>query len=512
MLKNNFDFLGFLHESVSTAACNNFPKTYDPKWVTDEIRSIKTNVCLIIYSDHDCKGRSIKVLANYGSADLVKDWKSTVTGPETLHRLNEAYPDYSWNTKSFHICNDEIGGRKFNLDITDYKEEFISYLKPTVLLSYSNICSCNNIPKYIQNMNKWSIDNYGNSLIAYFEPNCGSSQYSPLWIPSGFSSYSMGISLFSQTSEFNEIISSVESFGPDINSEYFQLNCINIYSSIVKFVVLEPGNEAKNAESYAESNVEMTSSKTEFRNNANSQLSQTYSASLSVRTLFSVDTGTNFNKMKRVQVDNSFDVETRKVNGQSASTSSSLAEEVGVETKASTKFLGVGLEITASYSKTTGNARSNSTSVSQEAGLKEGFRKAYESSRTSATEQSNSTVVENTKTFSVSQTINVSPCTEQTVNAYVKMVTMNREFMAVAKVGGKLGDRVMTAAEVRYYMDTRTLTYISDFDAFSVWAYMHGHFRAEYAMSAFINSEGNTLFDCVSYIKSKNLIANLLRQ
>lgn len=140
-------FPGFLHESDSILSCTNLPKQHNVDWVTDEIGSIKTNVCLMIYSEHDCKGRSIKLFPELGSTDLFDDWKSTVSGPDTLAALTETHPGYQWTTKSFHICNNEAGGPQLSLEITNYQVHFLADTKPNVLQNYENLCSCRNIPK-----------------------------------------------------------------------------------------------------------------------------------------------------------------------------------------------------------------------------------------------------------------------------------------------------------------------------------------------------------------------------
>lgn len=61
---------------------------------------------------------------------------------------------------SFHICNEEEGSNQLNLEITKH----FDWYAPDVLESYSNVCSCINVPQYVQNMSTWSINNHHNAF------------------------------------------------------------------------------------------------------------------------------------------------------------------------------------------------------------------------------------------------------------------------------------------------------------------------------------------------------------
>lgn len=61
-------------------------------------------------------GRSIKIEAP-GNSNLKKVWESTVTGKRTLSLIYTEYPNWKWETKSYHICNREEGGSSLNVEI-----------------------------------------------------------------------------------------------------------------------------------------------------------------------------------------------------------------------------------------------------------------------------------------------------------------------------------------------------------------------------------------------------------
>lgn len=211
--------IGFYFGSRSTSKCNNFSKPVQRRWVNG-VSSIRTKTCVILYSDYDCLGRSIKIEAP-GSSNLKKRWESTVTGEQTLSLLYTEYPNWKWETKSYHICNRDEGGSSLNVDITS-NDPVDGYI---ILESYNNLCSCRKVPSYVQQLEKWSVNNHGNAMIAYFSPDCSSSTYSSLWIPAGQSSYSFGLGLFKDVNQSTEIVTKIQSIGPDPNSEYFKNHC-----------------------------------------------------------------------------------------------------------------------------------------------------------------------------------------------------------------------------------------------------------------------------------------------
>lgn len=73
-------------------------------------------------------------------------------------------------------------------------------------------------------MSKWSINNHGNSLLGYFEPNCMTKYSRPLYIEAGHGSSSREMNTDKRTN-YNGTIMKVQSFGPDPNSTFFLPSC-----------------------------------------------------------------------------------------------------------------------------------------------------------------------------------------------------------------------------------------------------------------------------------------------
>ncbi len=154
-------------------------------------------------------------------------WESTVKGEQTLSSLYTQNPNWKWETKSYHVCNKYTGGPSLNVDIVSSDPDVGLLNGPAIIESYRNLCTCRNVPQYVQQLKWWSIENNGNTLIAYFTPDCFSSNStpSPLFVPAGHSSFSFGLGLFKEISSRNGGIYKIQSFGPDPNSEYFKRSC-----------------------------------------------------------------------------------------------------------------------------------------------------------------------------------------------------------------------------------------------------------------------------------------------
>ncbi len=176
---------------------------------------------MIVYMNNNCTGRSVKIEAP-GSNNLTNMWESTITGEHTLSLLYTQNSNWKWVTKSFQLCNKNKGGLSLNVEIYSGDPNVNENDGPVEY--YENVCSCHNIPDYVQRL-RWSINNNGNPLIAYFSPDCASITYSPLWIPAGESSYSLGLGLFRKVDENTGVSHKIQSFGPDPNSDYFIKNC-----------------------------------------------------------------------------------------------------------------------------------------------------------------------------------------------------------------------------------------------------------------------------------------------
>lgn len=181
-----------------------------------------TDTCVLIYSDYNCFGRSVKLQSGKVS-DFTRQWETTVTGPKTLSLIYAALNNWKWTTKSFHACHDKEGGVYLNVDITEYHRNISTYAK--ILETYQNVQLCHNVPKYIREMDKWSVNNHGNPMIAYFEPDCLTNNFEPLWIPAGVSSFSIGLSSFKIEEEKTVNVHKIQSFSHFRSAEYSEEAC-----------------------------------------------------------------------------------------------------------------------------------------------------------------------------------------------------------------------------------------------------------------------------------------------
>ncbi len=146
---------------------------------------------------------------------------------------------------SLHLCNDQEGGPRLKVDLTTWIDHQNPKTIPNVLESYDNVCTCINIPKYIQDTSKWSIDNHGNGFFAYFEPDCKNTIWhsQALYIKPGLWWDSEQMNKHTKT--YRGITCKIQSFGPDVNSRYFAQSCSSHHhDQIMKLELLEALNSS----------------------------------------------------------------------------------------------------------------------------------------------------------------------------------------------------------------------------------------------------------------------------
>ncbi len=145
---------------------------------------------------------------------------------------------------SFHICNEDIGGPQLTIDITNNSGP---YAIPDVLESYRDVCTCINVPQYVQNMTEWSINNYGNEFLAYYQLNCSETKWNAVHVPAGRWCYiSRCMHLFEKTDSVTKTTYKIQSLGPDPNSKYFKTSCTQkpINSGTMDSVRIENQNKS----------------------------------------------------------------------------------------------------------------------------------------------------------------------------------------------------------------------------------------------------------------------------
>lgn len=447
----------------------------------------------MLYSEINCLGRSTTIQSP-GTTDLLINWESTVTGSKTLALLYKSFPLWTWATKSFQRCNNEETNELLNFDITEFSMNLKDDSNPKVLGTFKSVCTCQDISKHVNDLARWSINNYDTSMFAYFEQGCTSNTFEPLWIPPGRSSYSMALGAFHQMNKSSDSIYKILSVGPDLGSKNFKENCVKLFATITKFEI----NEDK--WNYTQQNVDMTAYQTFFTNNDKVPVSQTFTASKTVKDSLSVDIGTTLSSMQSIQLKNKFEVETKMIRNQSENESGNISVKADISGSVSGLFKKLGVELGGSISGGGDYGNSTVTSLSNEEGIKEGLMKAYRNQGITGNSNSSGTTVENTKSFTVSHEITVAPCSEKVVHAYLKTVkNMLIEYRALVKITGNFTTRNMTATEVRQFMGDE-LQYAGDYDENMVLAYSTGTITADFVVASFMNLYGQNIGACVRQI------------
>ncbi len=161
-------FPEFILTSEVTFGCTNIFST-DVTDQMSEIRSIRANVCVMLFSGHHCLGRSTKVQPS-GTNELNHHWESTVTGLETLSLLHKSFPGWIWTTKSFYSCSGYEEYERLNVEITEFHINLNAPLiVPKVFNTYKSVCDCYDIPQDVRNLEPWSVNNHDTSMLVYFE-------------------------------------------------------------------------------------------------------------------------------------------------------------------------------------------------------------------------------------------------------------------------------------------------------------------------------------------------------
>lgn len=92
-------------------------------------------------------------------------------------------------------------------------------------------------------MSKWSINNHGNGLFAYFEPNCTEQKSKALYINAGH--WKNSRDMHSHTRTYGGTTLKIQSLGPASNCTYFQQSCsANLNDKIMKLELLETLNSS----------------------------------------------------------------------------------------------------------------------------------------------------------------------------------------------------------------------------------------------------------------------------
>lgn len=134
---------------------------------------------------------------------------------------------WTYRLRSFHICNEDVGGSQLNVDITKWFDLEKPTEAPDILESYKNVCTCINISTYVKNLPKWSINNNGNDFLAYYKPDCEDGKWKPELVPAGnWQGYgSTNIFQYEKFDITTNVSFKIQSIGPNLNSAYFRTSC-----------------------------------------------------------------------------------------------------------------------------------------------------------------------------------------------------------------------------------------------------------------------------------------------
>ncbi len=129
---------------------------------------------------------------------------------------------------SFRTCNDDTDGYQLRIDIINKFYRF----DPPVFQSYLDACWCINIPYYLQNRTRWSINNYGHDLLACNQPNCSENRWKAEHVPPRLSCNESNCVNLNETNDSGTSKKyKVQSIGPDLNSEFFKTSCTHFIVS-----------------------------------------------------------------------------------------------------------------------------------------------------------------------------------------------------------------------------------------------------------------------------------------
>lgn len=103
--------------------------------------------------------------------------------------------------------------------------------------SYKDLCKCVNIPRKVKELDYWSINNHGNEIMAYYEPNCLDNQGEATFILDGHSYESRNIY------HLRKSLRKVQSVGPAQNSTYFYKSCLKMGTVTLPTVDLRDATE-----------------------------------------------------------------------------------------------------------------------------------------------------------------------------------------------------------------------------------------------------------------------------
>lgn len=289
------------------------------------------------------------------------------------------------------------------------------------------------MPNYVGTRQIQSINNHGNCIKLYENSSCVGKT---IELPSGSSTKTRNLGIY-----FGVPTRSISSC-----DDHFA--CVQLEAKVIKFELTSSVSRARLLENAIDFEL---AAKTSFRNNGSATVTQEYQA------------------MKKI-------VESTEI-----SRSKGFTEMTRVETGEETEW---GVSAGLSF----GPFSAGST-------LRNRVYEAHTMERNSSYQESETYFSQDEREFSVSQTIQISPCTLYEVSSVVKFVEKYPvNYVVTARVSGAYAGIRMTAEGIRERLTS--MDYVEDYDEFTVVAKTYGTIIVDFGLETLIDGAGVPIQGC----------------
>lgn len=183
--------------------------------------------------------------------------------------------------------------------------------------------------------------------------------------------------------------------------------------------------------------------------------------------------------------------------GKSTTTEEYLAEKSIIDVIEITRVKAMTTMTSVSVSKTAKIQDSGDGDPSRFATTKlvEVLKEAYTYTTNSSTIKAEKFMKEKDVEFKVTERIQISPCSEQTVFSYVSIVQgYSADYQVHAKIQGQKGKRRMITSELK--QELSGMEYVADFDQFTIIAGANGSIVADLGLLTAVHINENPLTGC----------------
>lgn len=120
--------------------------------------SIKTDQCLIVYSNLDCSNEN----------PLARSIKIPAGDHPDLSLFKQQVSNFDNTVDSFHACKETLGGERIQVTL---KSGLGTGPLNESLAEYRDLCGCTNLPEFAQGQVN-GLDNHGGCVSLYADLNC----------------------------------------------------------------------------------------------------------------------------------------------------------------------------------------------------------------------------------------------------------------------------------------------------------------------------------------------------